>query len=33
MDFYEAAPFTVAEMPFHAMTAYPYPAAQHYPER
>ncbi len=32
MDFYEAAPFTVAEMPFHAMTAYPYPAAQHYPD-
>jgi tetratricopeptide (TPR) repeat protein len=32
MDFYEATPFTVAEMPFHAMTAYPYPAAQHYPE-
>ena len=31
MDFYEATPFTVAEMPFHAMTAYPYPAAQHYP--
>ncbi len=31
MDFYEAVPFTVAEMPFHAMTAYPYPAAQHYP--
>jgi tetratricopeptide (TPR) repeat protein len=32
MDFYEATPFTVAEMPFHAMTAYPYPAAQHYPD-
>ncbi len=31
MDFYEATPFTVADMPFHAMTAYPYPAAQHYP--
>ena len=31
MDFYEASPFTVADMPFHAMTAYPYPAAQHYP--
>ncbi len=31
MDFYEAAPFTVADMPFHAMTAYPYPTAQHYP--
>jgi hypothetical protein len=32
MDFYEATPFTVAEMPFHGMTAYPYPAAQHYPD-
>ena len=27
MDFYEALPFTVAEMPFHGMTAYPYPLA------
>ena len=32
MDFYEATPFTVADMPFHGMTAYPYPAAQHYPD-
>ena len=32
MDFYEAIPFTVAEMPFHGMTAYPYPATQHYPD-
>src|SRR5580658_7571643 len=32
MDFYEASPFTVADMPFHAMTAYPYPAVQHYPD-
>ena len=24
MDFYEAQPFTVAEMPFHAMAGYPY---------
>ncbi len=31
MDFYEATPFTVADMPFHGMTAYPYPEAQHYP--
>jgi len=30
MDFYEAIPFTVAEMPFHGMTTYPYPATQHY---
>ncbi len=32
MDFYEATPFTVAEMPFHGMTAYPYPAREHYPD-
>ncbi|WP_348268879.1 FG-GAP-like repeat-containing protein [Edaphobacter paludis] len=32
MDFYEALPFTVAQMPFHQMTAYPYPADEHYPE-
>jgi tetratricopeptide (TPR) repeat protein len=32
MDFYEAIPFTVAEMPFHGMSMYPYPAAQHYPD-
>ena len=32
MDFYEAIPFTVAEMPFHAMSTYPYPAAEHYPD-
>ena len=31
MDFYEAAPFTVADMPFHAMKSYPYPGTQHYP--
>ena len=32
MDFYEATPFTVADMPFHAMTGYPYPVGQHYPD-
>ena len=32
MDFYEAMPFTVAEMPFHQMSSYPYPASEHYPE-
>lgn len=32
MDFYEALPFTVAQMPFHQMTTYPYPASEHYPE-
>ena len=32
MDFYEATPFTVADMPFHGMTTYPYPLAEHYPD-
>lgn len=32
MDFYEASPFTVAQMPFHAMTKYPYPESEHYPD-
>jgi tetratricopeptide (TPR) repeat protein len=31
MDFYEASPFTVADMPFHGMSTYPYPASEHYP--
>jgi Tfp pilus assembly protein PilF len=32
MDFYEATPFTVAEYPFHRMSAYPYPVREHYPD-
>ena len=32
MDFYEAMPFTVAQMPFHGMSTYPYPASEHYPD-
>jgi Tfp pilus assembly protein PilF len=32
MDFYEASPFTVAQMPFHGMSRYPYPASEHYPD-
>jgi Flp pilus assembly protein TadD len=32
MDFYEASPFTVADMPFHGMSTYPYPASEHYPQ-
>ena len=32
MDFYEALPFTVAQLPFHQMSAYPYPAREHFPE-
>lgn len=32
MDFYEASAFTVAQLPFHGMSAYPYPAKEHYPD-
>jgi tetratricopeptide (TPR) repeat protein len=32
MDFYEALPFTVAQMPFRRMTGYPYPASEHFPQ-
>jgi hypothetical protein len=32
MDFYEAIPFTVAELPFHKMSSYPYPQNEHFPE-
>jgi len=32
MDFYEVLPFTVAQMPFHEMSTYPYPAGEHYPD-
>ncbi len=32
MDFYEATPFTVADMPFHGMSTYPYSPPQHYPD-
>jgi tetratricopeptide (TPR) repeat protein len=32
MDFYEGSPFTVADMPFHGMTTYPYPESEHYPQ-
>ncbi len=32
MDFYEALPFTVAEMPFHEMSAYPYTAHERFPD-
>lgn len=32
MDFYEALPFTVAQMPFHQESTYPYPESEHYPE-
>ncbi len=32
MDFYEASPFTVADMPFHAMSGYPYGDGEHFPD-
>jgi tetratricopeptide (TPR) repeat protein len=32
MDFYEAMPFTVAQLPFRRMTSYPYPHTEHFPE-
>ena len=31
MDINSASPHTVAPLPFHGMTAYPYGAAEHYP--
>jgi len=31
MDFYDASPFTVSQMPFHGMSTYPYPANESYP--
>jgi tetratricopeptide (TPR) repeat protein len=32
MDYYEAMPFTVAAMPFHKMSGYPYSDNEHYPD-
>jgi tetratricopeptide (TPR) repeat protein len=32
MDWWDASPFTVAQMPFHGMTAYPYPKPKEYPD-
>jgi hypothetical protein len=32
MDWWDASPFTVAQLPFHAMSAYPYPVAEEYPQ-
>ena len=31
MDWWDASPFTVAQLPFRGMTAYPYPAGEAYP--
>jgi Tfp pilus assembly protein PilF len=32
MDYYEAMPFTVAAMPFHKMSGYPYKSSEHFPD-
>jgi hypothetical protein len=32
MDWWDASPFTVAQLPFHGMTAYPYPATEKFPD-
>jgi Tfp pilus assembly protein PilF len=32
MDWWDASPFTVAQLPFHAMSAYPYPASEKFPD-
>ena len=32
MDWWDASPFTVAQLPFHKMSAYPYPASEKFPE-
>jgi Tfp pilus assembly protein PilF len=31
MDWWDASPFTVAQMPFHKMSTYPYPENEHFP--
>jgi tetratricopeptide (TPR) repeat protein len=31
MDWWDASPFTVAQLPFHEMTAYPYPVSERFP--
>jgi tetratricopeptide (TPR) repeat protein len=32
MDWWDASPFTVAQLPFHAMSAYPYPPNEKFPD-
>jgi len=32
MDWWDALPFTVAQMPFHGMSRYPYPGTEKYPD-
>jgi hypothetical protein len=30
MDWWDASPFTVAQLPFHGMSTYPYPASENF---
>ncbi len=32
MDWWDASPFTVSQLPFHKMSAYPYPAREKFPD-
>ena len=32
MDWWDASPFTVAQLPFHGMSGYPYPKPEKYPD-
>jgi len=32
MDWWDASPFTVAQLPFHGMSTYPYPANETFPD-
>jgi tetratricopeptide (TPR) repeat protein len=32
MDWWDASPFTVAQLPFHNMSSYPYPAGEKFPD-
>jgi tetratricopeptide (TPR) repeat protein len=32
MDWWDAMPFTVSQLPFHKMTTYPYPASENFPD-
>jgi len=32
MDWWDAMPFTVSQLPFHSMSKYPYPSAEKFPD-
>jgi hypothetical protein len=32
MDWWDASPFTVSQLPFHKMSTYPYPASEKFPD-